>query len=126
MTPDDDKEITALAGTLMRAYGLEPAEVTQIHGGTSTDNYRVTTHDGGVPWFAKVYRDVAQLPRERAAVELAEYARHGAVPVPAVRRTVDGDLVEAGGRLSMSLWEYIPDVHTAEGPMTNDRWRPGG
>ncbi|MBC7271429.1 MAG: hypothetical protein H5T76_22425, partial [Streptomyces sp.] len=79
-----------------------------------------------MPWFAKVYRDVAQLPRERAAVELAEYARHGAVPVPAVRRTVDGDLVEAGGRLRMSLWEYIPDVHTAEGAMTNDRWRPVG
>ncbi|WP_405735056.1 aminoglycoside phosphotransferase family protein [Streptomyces sp. NBC_01537] len=118
---DAEMLITTVTGTLTLAYGVHPAEVTQIPAGTATVNYHVTDQTGG-EWFAKVYRDRTALPRERAAVELAEFARAGHVPVPAVRRTREGDLIEEIGELAMSLWEYVPDAVTAEGGLTARRW----
>ncbi len=118
---DDEKLIHLVAATLPKAYGVQPAEVTQILGGTNTHNYRVTARDGGL-WFAKIYRDHQILERERAAVELAEFTREGGVPVPAVRRTREGDLIETRGPVPMSLWTYLPEVQTAEGALTGGRW----
>jgi Ser/Thr protein kinase RdoA (MazF antagonist) len=118
----DTEELTiGVASTLALAYGLQPAEVTQIPAGTATVNYRVTDRMGG-EWFAKVYCGRTTLPRDRAAVELAEFARAGHLPVPAVRRTREGDLIEEIGELAMSLWEYVPDAETAEGGLTAKRW----
>jgi Ser/Thr protein kinase RdoA (MazF antagonist) len=115
---------TAVAETITRSYGLEPAEVTRIHAGTTTLNYRITSRDGAQQWFAKVYRDGTDLAREQASVELAEFARTGPtpLPVPAVLRTRVGGLINSDGQLPMSLWQYIPYQHTAEGRLHGARW----
>jgi Ser/Thr protein kinase RdoA (MazF antagonist) len=113
--------VTEVAGCLADAYGLQPVEVTQILSGTATVNY-VVTDRSGERWFAKVYRDRGVLRQERAAVELAEFARAGGVPVPAVHRTREGDLVADNGPLPMSLWQYVADAETAEGGLTGGRW----
>lgn len=121
----DEQRITAVAGTLVLAYGIQPAEVTQIPAGTATFNYRVTGRDGE-QWFAKVYRDRSLVEQERAAVELSEFARDGHLPVPPVCRTREGDLVEVRGRLPMSLWPFVPHTQTAEGNVTGARWAAVG
>lgn len=117
----DEELAVMVAATMAMAYGIQPAEVAQIPAGTNTHNYHVSDRSGG-EWFAKVYRDRTALPDERAAVELAEFARLGHLPVPAVRRTREGDLIEEIGDLAMSLWEYVPDAETAEGGLTAGRW----
>jgi hypothetical protein len=117
LTGDGGQSVSAVVDTLVFAYGLHPADVTRIPAGTATVNYLVTDHSGG-QWFAKVYRDRTVLQRERDAVELAEFARAGRVPVPEVRRTRDGRLVEDTGPLPMSLWQYIADAETAESGLT--------
>jgi hypothetical protein len=86
---DAEQLVTAVTRTLILAYGLQPAEVTQIPVGTATVNYLVTDRSGG-RWFARVYRDRTVLQRARDAVELAEFARAGDMPVPGVRRTPRG------------------------------------
>lgn len=117
--------VSEVAETLVLAYDLEPTEVAPIPVGTATINYLVTDRAGG-RWFAKVYRDRTRLRREREAVELAEFARAGRVPVPGVRRTRDGKLVEDVGPVPMSLWAYVADAETAEGGLAGDRWRAVG
>ncbi|MFG1905174.1 phosphotransferase enzyme family protein [Kribbella sp. NPDC048928] len=84
--------------------------------GTNTVNYRIVDVDGR-NWFAKIYR--GDLPRERAAIELTAFAGQGGVPVPDVRRTRTGALIDE--RMPMSLWEFV-DGETAEGGITGDRW----
>ncbi|MFD7919650.1 phosphotransferase enzyme family protein [Streptomyces sp. NPDC059740] len=116
-----EQMITAVAGTLILAYGVHPAEVTQIPVGTATWNYLVTTGSGR-RYFAKVYLCHASVAREREAVELAAFARSGGVPVPAVHPTREGALVEKVGRLPMSLWEYVDVAETAEGGLAGARW----
>lgn len=111
----------AVAETLIRAYGVHPVDVVPIPAGTATVNYYVTDQAGG-QWFAKVYRDRMALLQERAAVKLADFARAGRVPVPHLRRTCEGDLIEGAGQLPMSLWHYVPDAETAEGGLTAGRW----
>ncbi|WUF33166.1 phosphotransferase [Kribbella sp. NBC_00482] len=91
-----------------------------MHAGTNTINYRIVD-ETGQRWFAKIYR--GDLERERAAIELTEFARDGDVPVPAVRRTLDGDLICE--RVPMSLWEFV-DGETAEGGLTGARWQAVG
>lgn len=105
---------------MREAYGVHAAELQRIPAGTNTINYRVVDEKGR-RWFAKLYR--GDLERERAAIELTEFARQGEVPVPAVRRTLDGDVMCE--RVPMSLWEFI-DGETAEGGLTGARWRAVG
>ncbi|WP_133781391.1 phosphotransferase [Kribbella sp. VKM Ac-2571] len=112
--------LTDLADALRDSYGVHAAELHRIPAGTNTINYRVIDENGR-RWFAKLYR--GDLERERAAIELTEFARQGAGPVPAVRRTLDGDLICA--RVPMSLWEFI-DGETAEGGITGARWQSIG
>ena len=110
-----------VAELLSVVYDLRPVEIVRIPAGTATINYRVID-DAGDHWFAKVYRDPTRLERERAAVELAEFARAGGVPVPSVRRTRDGELIKDSGPLPMSVWEFVTEAETAEGGLTGDRW----
>ncbi|TDE13111.1 aminoglycoside phosphotransferase [Jiangella asiatica] len=117
--------VGAVTDTLDLAYGLHVTEATHIPVGTATVNYLVTDRSGD-QWFAKVYRDRTVLQREREAVELAEFARAGQVPIPGVRRTREGKLVEDLGRVPMSVWQYIADAETAEGGLTGDRWQAVG
>jgi Ser/Thr protein kinase RdoA (MazF antagonist) len=105
---------------LARSYGVHPVELTEIQAGTATVNFRVVD-DTGRRWFAKVYR--GGLERERAAIELAEFAKHGGLPVPGVRRTLDGRTID--DRAPMSLWEFV-DGETAEGGISGARWSAVG
>lgn len=116
----EDHLTSAVADTLRLAYGLQPAGIIRIPAGTATVNHRVTGQDGR-QWFAKVYRTATDLTYEHAAIELAEFARAGGVPVPAVHRTHDGATI-TDKPLRMSLWEYVTDAQTAEGGLTGARW----
>ncbi|WP_350277434.1 phosphotransferase [Kribbella sp. HUAS MG21] len=104
------------ARALEESYGVRAVELHRIDAGTNTINYRVVGEDGR-RWFAKVYR--GGLERERVAIELTEFARRGGVPVAEVRRTVGGEVIDAG--VPMSLWEFV-DGETAEGGLTGKRW----
>lgn len=105
-----------LAEVLEKSYGVDVAELDRIEAGTNTVNYRVADGDGR-RWFAKVYR--GGLEHERAAIGLTAYAGRAGVPVPEVRRTVDGAVIAE--RLPMSLWEFV-DGETAEGGISGERW----
>lgn len=113
-----------IARTLTSSYDLEPADITRIAAGTVTANFRITDQAGG-EWFVKVYRDRSVLHDELAAIELAEFARSDQVPVPGVRRTREGKLIDLG-RLPMSVWEYVADAETAESGLTDKRWQTVG
>ena len=121
----DDEAVAGLAETLDAAYGLQAAEIVRIRAGTATINYRVTDQARS-EWFAKVYRDRAGLRREYDAVELAEFARAGRVPVPRVQRTRNGRLVADAAPLALSLWQYVDNAETAESGLTGDRWQAVG
>ncbi|HET6743942.1 MAG TPA: phosphotransferase, partial [Kribbella sp.] len=108
--------LTDLTRTLRDSYGIRAADLHRIAAGTNTVNYRVVDVDGR-NWFAKIYR--GDLPRERAAIELTAFAGQGGVPVPDVRRTRTGALID--DRMPMSLWEFV-DGETAEGGITGARW----
>ncbi|MFE7132461.1 hypothetical protein ACFVIM_16545 [Streptomyces sp. NPDC057638] len=41
-----EEQITAVAATLVLAYGLHPADITRIPEGTATDNYAVVDQAG--------------------------------------------------------------------------------
>ena len=99
---------------------MHAVELTRIPAGTNTINFRVVDDDGR-RWFAKVYRKAVE--RERLAVELAEFAREGAVPAPRLRRTVAGGVIDE--RVPMSLWEFV-DGETAEGGISGARWEAVG
>ncbi|MYR59582.1 aminoglycoside phosphotransferase, partial [Streptomyces sp. SID625] len=119
------EQIRALADTLVRAYGLHPAEITRIPEGTATDNYAIVDQTGQ-RHFAKVYRTREHLDRERASVELSEFAADGGVATARATRTREHDLLETHGRLPMSLWSYVPHTATAEGGLAGARWAAAG
>lgn len=120
-----EQPVAAVADALVESYGLRPAQITEHPAGTATANY-VVTDCSGEQWFAKVYRDRGTLRQELEAVELAEFARAGGVPVPELCRTRQGALVDESGRLPMSLWRYIADAESADGGLTGHRWQAVG
>ncbi|MDH6128821.1 aminoglycoside phosphotransferase family protein [Kitasatospora sp. GP82] len=121
----EEEQITAVADTLVLAYGLHPAEITRIPEGTATDNYAVVDRTGRW-YFAKVYRGQDRLALERASVELSEYAADGGVATARAIRTRGHELIETHGRLPMSLWSYVPHTETAEGTLRGARWAAAG
>ncbi|WP_374777102.1 phosphotransferase [Streptomyces sp. NBC_01310] len=123
--PVAQEQIMAVTGTLVRAYGLHPAQIARIPQGTSTDNYAIVDQTGP-RYFAKVYRARDRLDPERASVELSEYAADGGVATARATRTREHELLETHGRLPMSLWWYVPHTETAEGNLTGARWAAVG
>jgi Ser/Thr protein kinase RdoA (MazF antagonist) len=121
----EEEQITAVADTLVLAYGLHPAEITRIPEGTSTDNYAIADQTGR-RHFVKVYRTRHRLDVERASVELSEFAAAGGVATARVTRTRENELIETRGRLPMSVWSYVPHTETAEGTLTSARWAAVG
>lgn len=119
-----DEVEKSLAEVLPRAFGIS-GTVTRISAGTATDNFLVEGASGE-RWFAKVYPERSSLAEERAAIELAMFARTGGVPVPAVRPTVTGQCISRIGGLSMSLWEFVEGAETAEGGLVGERWATVG
>jgi len=113
-------------GALNAAYGIEVVSLGRIEAGTATDNY-VASGRAGRRWFVKVYRDPRTLPSELEAIELAMFARAGGVPVPAVHRSLDGELVAAlTNPFAVSPWDYVDDAVTAEGELRGARWAAVG
>lgn len=102
-------------------YGVEPVSVERVHAGTATDNFVVST-SSGPQWFAKVYRAHADLRAERAAIELANFARSSGCPVPDVLPTREGDLIGTSNGVTASLWDFVGDSETAEGGLSGARW----
>ncbi|WP_455410079.1 phosphotransferase enzyme family protein [Streptomyces hiroshimensis] len=123
MTPTD-MPAEAVTEALACAYGITSIDMVKIHAGTATCNYRATDPTGK-PWFVKVYRPGSDLTAERAAVELALYAREGGVPVPDVLRTARGEVIARYRSVTMSVWEYLPG-ESAEGALTGGRWTAAG
>ena len=94
----EEEQIMAVAGTLVLAYGLHPADITRIPEGTATDNYAIADQ-AGQRHFAKVYRTRARehLELEQTSVELSEYAADGGVATARATRTREHELIAASG-----------------------------
>lgn len=122
---DGPPDATTVAGLLPLFYRIVPAVVGEGPAGTATRNYVARDSDGG-RWFVKVYPAGADLDAERRALELGEFARLGGLPVPAVRRTPDGDLIAAADGMAMSVAAYVENAETAEGGLSDDRWAAVG
>ncbi|WP_260617985.1 phosphotransferase enzyme family protein [Streptomyces sp. WAC07149] len=116
---------TAVAGVLALRYRIAAAAVGGGPAGTVTRNYLVEDREGR-RWFVKSYPPGTDLAGEREALALGEAARAGGVPVPAVLRTVAGEVIASGGGLSVSVAEYVADAETAEGGLSGGRWAAVG
>ncbi|MFJ8752149.1 phosphotransferase enzyme family protein [Streptomyces sp. NPDC102441] len=114
-----------VAGVLALYYRIIPAEVCEGPAGTATCNY-VARDTGGRRWFVKAYPASADLGAERRALELAEFAALGGVPVPVMRRTLDDDLIATAGGLSVSVAAFVEHAETAEGGLSGARWAAVG
>lgn len=110
-----------VAGILALLYRITPAAVSEGPAGTVTRNY-VAEDRRGRRWFVKAYPRGADMEAERQALALGEAARAAGVPVPAVRRTVTGEVIASAGGLSVSVAEYVADAETAEGGLSGGRW----
>ncbi|MFE2072980.1 phosphotransferase enzyme family protein [Streptomyces misionensis] len=113
--------VMVVAGILALLYRITPAAVSEGPAGTVTRNY-VAEDRRGRRWFVKAYPRGADMEAERQALALGEAARVAGVPVPAVRRTVTGEVIASAGGLSVSVAEYVADAETAEGGLSGGRW----
>lgn len=118
-------QVTVVAGVLAVHYRIFPAEVCEGPAGTATSNYVVRTTDDR-RWFVKAYPASTDLDTERRALELAEFAALGGVPVPVMRRTLAGDLIATGDGLAVSIAAFAEDAETAEGGLYGGRWAAVG
>ncbi|MGD1220541.1 phosphotransferase enzyme family protein [Streptomyces krungchingensis] len=110
-----------VAEVLALHFRIVLADVCEGPTGTATSNY-VATDGAGRRWFVKVYPQSADLGTERRALELAEFAALGGVPVPALHRTVDGDLIAKDGELAVSVAAFAEGAETAESGLFGRRW----
>ncbi|WP_143664464.1 hypothetical protein [Streptomyces sp. NRRL B-24572] len=95
-----ESDVTAVTGALALLSRITPAAVVEGPAGTATRNY--LAREGG-RWFVKAYpRGTRDLAEERQALALGESARRSGVPVPAVRRSVSGEVIASAGGLSPS------------------------
>ncbi|WP_257002027.1 phosphotransferase enzyme family protein [Streptomyces sp. WZ.A104] len=120
-----EAETMAVAGILALLYRITPTAVSQGPAGTVTRNYLAEDHKGR-RWFVKAYPPGTDVAEDRQALALGETARRAGVPVPAVRRTVSGDVIASAGGLSVSVAEYVADAQTAEGGLSGGRWAAVG
>lgn len=109
-----------VAGVLALHYRIVPADVREGPSGTATCNYVVTDGDRR-RWFVKVYPQSADLSAERRALGLAEFAALGGVPVPALRRTLDGGLMAEAAGLAVSVAAFAEGTETAESGLRGGR-----
>jgi homoserine kinase type II len=110
-----------VAGILALLYRITPTVVSEGPEGTETRNY-VAEDRAGRRWFVKAYPPGTDVDQERRALALGEAARAAGVPVPAVRRTVSGEVIASAGGLSVSVTEYVAGAETAEGGLSGGRW----
>ncbi|MFI0968386.1 phosphotransferase enzyme family protein [Streptomyces sp. NPDC021080] len=117
--------VMVVAEVLALYYRIVSTEVSEGPSGTATCNYVARDADGR-RWFVKAYPASADLGAEQRALELAEFAARGGVPAPVMRRTLDGDLIAAGGGLSVSVTAFLEGAETAEGGLSGKRWAAVG
>ncbi|MEU3046823.1 phosphotransferase [Streptomyces sp. NPDC006984] len=120
-----EAEAMVVAGILALLYRIAPTAVSQGPAGTATRNYLAEDREGG-RWFVKAYPPGTDVAEERQALALGETARRAGVSVPAVRRTVSGDVIASAGGLSVSVAQYVADTQTAEGGLSDGRWAAVG
>ncbi|MEV7839234.1 phosphotransferase enzyme family protein [Streptomyces albidoflavus] len=120
-----ESDVMVAAGILALLYRITPTAVSEGPAGTATRNYVAEDREGG-RWFVKAYPHGTDMEQERQALALGEAARAAGVPVPAVRRTVSGELIASAGGLSVSVTEYVADAETAEGGLSGGRWASVG
>ncbi|WP_329020612.1 phosphotransferase enzyme family protein [Streptomyces sp. NBC_01601] len=120
-----ESDMMVVAGILPLFHRIVPIVVDEGPAGTATRNYVGQDRDG-VRWFVKAYPAGADLDAERRALELGEFARRGGIPVPGVRRTLDGDLIAAAGGMAVSVAAYVENAETAKGGLVGDRWAAVG
>ncbi|MDQ0765551.1 phosphotransferase enzyme family protein [Streptomyces canus] len=120
-----ESDVMVVAGILPLFYRITPTAVDEGPAGTATRNYVAQDSDGG-RWFAKAYPVGTDLDAERQALALGQFARLGGIPVPAVRQTLDGELIAAAGGMAVSVTAYVENAQTAEGGLSGDRWAAVG
>lgn len=114
-----------LRRALRRAYDIEPTRLARIDAGTATDNY-AASNDDAPHWFVKVYRNHEALLAERQAIELADFARAGGVPVPKLYQARNGELLGQAEGMVMSVWDFVADAVTAEAGLAGKQWSSVG
>ncbi|MET9550979.1 phosphotransferase [Streptomyces sp. NPDC006627] len=120
-----ESDVMVVAGILTLLYRIVPTVVGEGPAGTATRNY-VARDSDGARWFVKAYPAGTDLDGERRALGLGEFARLGRIPVPVVRKTLEGDLIAAAGGMAVSVAAYVEDTETAEGGLSGDRWAAVG
>ncbi|MFE6412182.1 phosphotransferase [Streptomyces sp. NPDC057837] len=120
-----ESDVMIVAGILTLFYRIVPTVVGEAPAGTATSNY-VARDSDGARWFVKSYPAGTVLDAERRALELGEFARLGRIPVPVVRKTLEGDLIAAAGGMAVSVAAFVEDTETAEGGLSGDRWAAVG
>ncbi|WP_435057722.1 phosphotransferase enzyme family protein [Streptomyces sp. bgisy060] len=118
-------DVMVVAGILALLYRIVPVSVMEGPAGTATRNYVAEDREGR-PWFVKAYPPGIDVDQERQALVLGEAARAAGVLVPAVRRTVAGEVIASAGGLSVSVTQYVADTETAEGGLSGGRWEAVG
>ncbi|MFG2483372.1 phosphotransferase enzyme family protein [Streptomyces virginiae] len=118
-------EVKVVADILPRCYRIVPTSVIRGPRGTATRNYLAEEH-GGQRWFVKAYPPGMDLQGEQEALRLGEFARGSGVPVPAVRRSRDGELIVTAEGTAVSVSEYVDGAHTAEDGLHGRRWAAVG
>ncbi|WP_060880056.1 phosphotransferase enzyme family protein [Streptomyces scabiei] len=118
-------DLMVVAGVLALHYRIVPTDVCEGPSGTATANY-VATDGNGRRWFVKSYPEHADLGAERRALELAEFATLGGAPVPALRRTLDGNLIAVTGGLAVSVAAFAEGAETAGDGLYGERWAAVG
>ncbi|MET9887939.1 phosphotransferase [Streptomyces sp. NPDC006430] len=116
-----ESDVMVVAGILALLYRITPTDVSEGPAGTATCNYLAEDREGR-RWFVKAYPHGTDMEAERQALALGEAARAAGVPVPAVRRTVTGEVIASAGGLSVSVTEYVAGAETAEGGLSGGRW----
>ncbi|MFJ4429152.1 phosphotransferase [Streptomyces bobili] len=118
-------DVTAMAGILALHHRVVPTDVREGPSGTATCNY-VAKDGDGCRWFVKAYPEHADLGAEGRALELAEFAALGGVPVPAMRQTLDGDLIAVEGGLAVAVTAFAEGAEAAEGGLHGEQWAAVG
>lgn len=98
---------------LARSYGIQVQTLRRLHAGTATDNLQVRAANGQ-EWFVKLHATRSELDEAREAIALAEFVRDGGVPVPMLRRTLEGDSQAEDSAGGLSVWEFVQDARTSE------------
>ena len=106
-------DVKVVAGVLALHYRIVPTDVCEGPSGTATSNYAARDCNGR-RWLVKSYPEHVGLDAERRALELAEFVAPGGVPVPVMRRTLDGNLIAVDGGSAVSVAAFAEGAEGAE------------